>query len=134
MARAPHWQRFRNAPAIGTRVCEIADIAPDSMRKITFGEGATSFSMLLIRCENAVTAFVDLCPHQWLPLTFKGDNVLADAAREIVCSNHQARFKTADGLPLSGPVAPDCGLVAVPVVVDSDGTVRIGTGFPDGDA
>ena len=123
--RTPHWQRLRNAPAIGTRLCDLADLEPHSHRKIAMGQPPNVFSLLLIRQGPALTAFVDLCPHQWLPLTFKGNNVVSTDGTEIVCSNHQARFSAADGQPLSGPVTPDCGLSVVPVEVDADGAVRI---------
>ena len=80
---------------------------------------------MLVRHGDVVTAFVDLCPHQWLPLTFKGNNIFTDDGSEIVCSNHQAHFNATDGKPLSGPVDPDCGLSAIPVSVDEHGVVRI---------
>jgi nitrite reductase/ring-hydroxylating ferredoxin subunit len=123
--RTPHWQRLRNAPAIGTRLCDLADLEPYSHCKIAMGQPPNVFSLLLIRQGLAVTAFVDLCPHQWLPLTFKGDNVVTTDGAEIVCSNHQARFGAADGQPLSGEVTPNCGLSKVPVQVDAEGAVRI---------
>ena len=123
--KTPHWKRLRHAPAVGTELCKLDDLDATGHRKITVGQSPNTFSILLIRQGQLVTAFVDLCPHQWLPLTFKGDNVVTRDGVEIVCSNHQARFDAADGRPLSGPVTPDCGLCVVPVAVDAEGAVRI---------
>ena len=110
---------------MGTLLCNLAELKPNSHLKIVVGASPDVFSILLIRQSEAVTAFVDLCPHQWLPLTFKGDNVVTLDNAEIVCSNHQARFDAVSGLPLSGPVTPDCGLCTVPIVVDAQGAIRI---------
>jgi nitrite reductase/ring-hydroxylating ferredoxin subunit len=78
-------------------------------------------SVLVVRRGAEVRAFRNLCPHQWLPLTYRSERILrADGAR-LRCSNHGAEFSTDDGRSLDASLP--CGLEPVPVQVDSNGQV-----------
>ena len=78
-------------------------------------------AVLVLRRGAQVRAYRNLCPHHWLPLTYRSSKVLtADGAR-LRCSNHGAEFSVEDGRPLSD--ALPCGLEPVPVQVDPEGRV-----------
>ncbi|MGK9232842.1 Rieske (2Fe-2S) protein [Inquilinus limosus] len=94
------------------------------MRQLAFGAGRRVFSMLLVRRGGAVRAFLDACPHAFLPLTWRGRSVLSADGQRLVCSNHFAEFDADSGSPISGPA--DCGLDPIPVRVEADGTVVMG--------
>ena len=71
-------------------------------------------------------AYVNACPHVWLPLTYRSGSVVSADGGRLVCSNHYAEFSVEDGSALSGPVTPGCGLTPVPVHVDAHGSLIIG--------
>ena len=58
-------------------------------------------------------AYVNACPHQYLPLDFHGPEVLSGDGMRLICSAHQACFGAADGSLLCGPA--DEGLEPVPI-------------------
>ncbi|HEX8374681.1 MAG TPA: hypothetical protein VF606_05830, partial [Geminicoccaceae bacterium] len=64
---------------------------------------------------------------QYLPLTWRGPRVLSSDGERLRCSNHGAEFAVTDGRGLSGPGSA-CGLTAVPLHVDADGTVHVDDG------
>jgi nitrite reductase/ring-hydroxylating ferredoxin subunit len=66
-------------------------------------------------------AFRNLCPHQWLPLTYRSSKILSADGMRLRCSNHGAEFSVDDGRPLDA--ALPCGLEPVPVHVDAEGRV-----------
>ena len=84
-------------------------------------------AVLVVRRGAGLRAYLDLCPHQYLPLTWRGPRVLSDDGERLRCTNHGAEFAVADGRGLSGPGGA-CGLTAVPLRVDPDGIVRLGEG------
>ena len=69
-------------------------------------------------------AYLDLCPHVFLPLTRRGQRVLSGDGERLRCTKHGAEFAVADGRGLSGPGSA-CGLTPVPLRVDQDGTVCV---------
>ncbi|RUQ70662.1 Rieske (2Fe-2S) protein [Azospirillum doebereinerae] len=119
------WRQDPQAPAPGTALGPLDALPDGEAKEFRFGEGRRVFSMLTIRQGDAVRAYVNACPHVWLPLTYRHGRVLSEDGRRLICSSHFAEFSVEDGRPLSGPVTPGCRLAAVPVLVDPDGLVRI---------
>ena len=124
------WDEMPLAPARGTSLGPLAAIEDASVREFQFGSGRRIFSMLAVRRGSEVRAYVNACPHVWLPLTFRGSRLLSADGERLVCSNHFAEFAVDDGRALSGPVEPGCGLARVPVHVDARGDVVIGEAEP----
>jgi nitrite reductase/ring-hydroxylating ferredoxin subunit len=120
------WRANKLAPALGTSLGALDAIPDRSVREFQFGEGRRIFSMLVVRRGDEVRAYVNACPHVWLPLTFRSDQLLSADGRRLVCSNHLAEFDVDDGTALSGPVEPGCGLAAVPVHVNDQRDIVIG--------
>jgi nitrite reductase/ring-hydroxylating ferredoxin subunit len=77
--------------------------------------------IVVVRSGAEVRAFRNLCPHQWLPLSYRSSNILSADGRRLRCSNHGAEFRVEDGRPLDA--ALPCGLEPVPVQVDGRGRV-----------
>ena len=120
----PSWRRHPHAPAPGTALARVEEIEDPGVRPLSFGAGRRVFSMLLVRSGGTVRAFLDACPHAFLPLTWRGGSVLSADGLRLVCSNHFAEFDAADGSPVSGPA--DCGLDILPVRLEADGTIVMG--------
>lgn len=114
------------APAPGTALCHLDELPDGDAREFRFGEGRRVFSMLVVRRGGEVRAYVNACPHVWLPLTYRGASVVSADGGRLVCSNHQAEFAVEDGRALGGPVGTDCRLTAVPLAVGGDGILRVG--------
>ena len=119
----PAWRRHQQAPAPGTTLGRVAEIEDPGVRVLSFGTGRQVFSMLLVRRGEAVRAFLDACPHVWLPLSWRGGSLLSEDGARLVCSNHFAEFDADDGSPVSGPA--DCGLDPIPVRVEA-GAIMMG--------
>ena len=81
-------------------------------------------AVLVVRRGDELRAYLDVCPHQFLPLTQRGRRVLSADGERLRCTNHGAEFAVADGRGLCGP-GSGCGLTPVLLRVDPDGTVRV---------
>jgi nitrite reductase/ring-hydroxylating ferredoxin subunit len=65
--------------------------APASYRRADGREVA----VLVVRRGAGLRAYLDLCPHQYLPLTWRGRRVLSADGERLRCSNHGAEFAAA---------------------------------------
>ena len=77
-----------------------------------------------VRRGPEVFAYVNVCPHQFLPLNWHTDIFLTLDKTQILCVMHAARFEIETGEMTYGPITDDCRLRPVPVVVQ-DGEVRL---------
>ncbi len=60
------------------------------------------FPVLALRSPGGYRAFVNACPHQFLPLDQRSSSVLSSDGSRLMCSNHQAEFRAADGTGVAG--------------------------------
>ena len=93
------------APAPGTRLCALDDIADPGARGFVFREGEALFQGFVTRHGEVVRGWVDHCPHVGLPLSFAPDVYMSRDGRNIMCFNHGAVFRPEDGLCTGGPCA-----------------------------
>jgi nitrite reductase/ring-hydroxylating ferredoxin subunit len=105
------------APAPDTVVGQLDAIAEGEVTLHTIDERD---SVLLVRRGAEVRAWRNICPHQWLPLTYRSPKILSADGLRLRCSNHFAEFSVDDGRPL-GDAGLACGLEPVPVHVDCQG-------------
>ena len=94
---------------------------------VSHHSGGREVAILVVRRGTELRACLDLCPHQYLPLTWRGPQVLSKDGQRLRCTNHGAESAVADGRGLSGPGSA-CGLTPVPLHLEPDGTVRVGDG------
>lgn len=113
------WTDYSSAPAPGTPVCEAARLNGVLSLTVTTDKGA--FPMLLVQVGDGLRAYVNACPHQYLPLDWRSDQLVSADGTMLMCSAHGARFDIRTGQAIEGA---DCGLDPVPVRV-VDGTVVI---------
>jgi len=114
------WRDFPDAPAPATRLCAVDEIAYDNALTLD----VAGFPVLVVLTPDGVRAFVNACPHQFLPLDHKGAQVLSADKSRLICSNHNAMFRVSDGQGTAGP-GLDCRLSAIPVASEN-GYVVIG--------
>lgn len=113
------WDDYSSAPEPGTAICAADQVDRPVAIDVIGPKG--SFPLLLMRSGAVFRAYVNACPHQYLPLNYRGEQILSADGRQLLCTAHGARFDIDTGQPLAGA---DCGLDHVPIEV-VDGMLRI---------
>jgi len=115
------WRSYASAPAEGTELCR-AEAIPEPG---TLGVEPGGFPILLVRRDGRVRAYINACPHQDLPLDYRGKQVLSADGRILRCTNHAAGFDADTGAGADG-LGVGCALDPVPVTLREDGVVIVG--------
>jgi nitrite reductase/ring-hydroxylating ferredoxin subunit len=92
-------------PPAGTRLCALADLRDPGARGFMFREGDALFLGFITRSSDAVTGWIDRCPHAGMPLAIMPDRYLTREGDLILCASHGALFRPADGACVGGPCA-----------------------------
>ncbi len=104
-----HYSEFPDAPASGTPLCADRDIRTQGVFVAAIG----AFPYLVVQTPQGPRAYVNLCPHRFLPLDHRAEGILgADGA--LLCSNHDGKFDATSGAGIRGP-ALGCRLIPVPL-------------------
>lgn len=106
------WQDFPGAPALGHPLCAVSDIPEAGVLALSV-EG---FPVLVLRVAGQFRAYVNACPHQFLPLTQRSTSILSHDGTRLICSNHNAEFLVENGLGVAGFALESC-LAAIPTLV-----------------
>lgn len=114
------WKSYPGAPIEGAVVCPLEDAVEGEATCVE----VDGFPLLILRLGDKVTAFVNACPHQYLPLNHKSDRLLSADGAKIRCSNHSAGFDAVTGEGVEGLGLGAC-LDPAPVSV-SRGQIVIG--------
>lgn len=118
-----YWRLRPHAPPLGAELCPADQIAEGQAKEFQFGRGRNVFRMFVIRHDGLARAYLNLCPHFSLPLNREPDQFMVDGL--IVCLQHFARFKPADGLCIDG-ACEGSRLDTVPIHETESGVLRIG--------
>lgn len=116
------WKGYRGVPEPGTTLCRL-DAVPNPGTHCISIDG---FPLLLVRQGTVLTAFVNACPHQYLPLNHRGESLLSSDGRTLRCTNHAAGFDVESGAGVDGLGLGEC-LDPVPVVLAGE-VVKIAMG------
>jgi nitrite reductase/ring-hydroxylating ferredoxin subunit len=118
------WRQLPFAPAPGTPLCRLDEIADGSGHEVTFGAGHEPFRVLLLRRGDRVWAYLNRCPHFSLPLNYEPQQFVTLDAEVIMCAHHAAFFRFDDGACFDGPCT---GASLEPIPLQRDGgALRIG--------
>lgn len=115
------WKNHSNAPLAGQYICLAEEVNDNGFKSFILNE----YPIIVTKTNNIISAFVNMCPHQYLPFDYKGDGVISQDGASIMCSSHGAKFciKTAkgtEGFGLGHSLEP------IPLAIDSKGRVCIG--------
>ncbi|RQP07610.1 MAG: Rieske (2Fe-2S) protein [Paracoccus sp. BP8] len=113
------WTDYSSAPTAGTPVCAETQVEGVLSLSVTTSRG--TFPMLVVRVGEELLAYVNACPHQYLPLDYHGDQLLSADGTKLMCTAHGARFDIRSGEAIEGA---ECGLDPVPVSI-RDGMIVI---------
>jgi nitrite reductase/ring-hydroxylating ferredoxin subunit len=117
------WRELPFAPASGTRLCELQEIADRAGREIIFGSGPEPFRVVVLRLGEQVYAYRNCCPHFSLPLNYEPDVFHVFGVDSLMCAHHTALFHIASGECYDGPCL-GAKLTAIPIVV-ADGVICV---------
>ncbi len=102
----------------------LSDLPDPGAVSLTVGEGRERREVLLTRHGPRLRAFVDACPHAFVPLG-NGLSPLLDGTDPslLVCSFHGARFEAETGRCVSGPCR---GRALTPLAIAvADGRIQL---------
>jgi nitrite reductase/ring-hydroxylating ferredoxin subunit len=108
----------------GGQELAASDLAEGQIRTLQVLDGDQTWSVLVLRRAGVLRAYLNACPHQYLPLDFQGPGIVSADGSMLMCTMHGAMFSMDDGRCLEGPAMP-CELTAVEVQ-EEDGVVRLG--------
>jgi nitrite reductase/ring-hydroxylating ferredoxin subunit len=109
-----YWRLRPRAPAPGTVLGPLNDIADPGAKEYRFGRGKGAFSMFVVRRGRQVWGYLNICPHFSLPLNQRAERFLNEDKTLIRCTMHFAEFRFEDGFGVAG-AAENCFLDPVPV-------------------
>ncbi|MDX1485306.1 MAG: Rieske 2Fe-2S domain-containing protein [Alphaproteobacteria bacterium] len=109
----------------GELLCRLDDLEDPGSKgfRVHFDDGG-EVDMFVVRRGPDAFAYLNICPHQFLPLNWHTDIFLTFDKTQIVCVMHAARFEMESGEMVYGPVAADCRLTPVPIT-NEGGCLRL---------
>lgn len=114
-----HWSDFPGAPEPGASLCAARDVPTTGVLSLD----VAGFPVLVMQTADGLRAYVNMCPHQFLPLDHRAGDIRSADGDRLICSNHDAVFATDDGSGVGG-FGQGCALSPVPLA-QRDGQVFI---------
>ncbi len=102
-----------------TILCKLSELNDLTSKTFNVKIKRKSTDIFLIRKNNHIYAYENICPHAQAPLEWNPDEFLDEKKETIICALHGARFSIEEGDCLGGP-CEGIGLTAVAVDVIND--------------
>lgn len=90
-------------------LCKLSELADPSSKSFEIKIGRKKTDIFIIRKEDEVYAYQNICPHAQAPLEWNPDKFLDEQKENIICAMHGAKFNIHNGNCISGP----CGGAAL---------------------
>lgn len=100
---------FPDFPEKGTILCANSDIRAGGAHVAMLRE----FPYLVVQSADGPRAYVNVCPHQFLPLDYRSPQIIGTDG-SLLCSNHSATFDALSGAGTGG-LGLGCQLTAIPI-------------------
>jgi nitrite reductase/ring-hydroxylating ferredoxin subunit len=85
-------------------LCRIEELIGDPATKnVVLGQGEDELDIVIVQTNGARHAYINCCPHQFIPLETFPNHFLTEDKKFFVCSGHGARFELDTGTCVSGP-------------------------------
>ena len=114
----PHSKKEKN----GQILCSLSDLENLTSKSFSIKIKRKETDIFVIRKDDQVYAYQNVCPHTQAPLEWNPDEFLDAKKENIICASHGAMFSIEDGDCLGGP-CEGIGLTAVSVGVQEDSIV-----------
>lgn len=118
------WKNHPTAPVEGAFVADAKNVF-NKPTTLNVKSDKGIFPIIIMRSDSRILAYVNVCPHQHLPLDYRGNNLLSSDGNNLMCSAHGAMFDCNTGEGLTSGVL-GCSLDEVPLSVDANGKITIG--------
>jgi len=97
-------------------LCKLSELDNLTSKSFNIQIKRKSTDIFLIRKDDQVYAYQNVCPHAQAPLEWNPDEFLDEKKETIICALHGARFSIEEGDCLGGP-CEGVGLTAVEVEI-----------------
>jgi nitrite reductase/ring-hydroxylating ferredoxin subunit len=104
-------------------LCRIEDLAPTGAKGIVLGTGDDTLDVVVVDKDGLRHAYVNACPHQFIPLETFPDYFFTEDRKHLVCSGHGALFDPDTGRCVEGPCEGD--RLERLSIVEQDGTIYL---------
>lgn len=84
-------------------LCRTEELADSGTANVVLGEGEDELDIVVVRTGGKPHAYINSCPHQFIPLETFPNHFLTEDRRHLVCSGHGALFELASGICTRGP-------------------------------
>ncbi len=84
-------------------LCRIGSLADPGTQNVVLNEGQDELDIIIVQTNGERHAYVNCCPHQFIPLETFPNRFLTADKKYFVCSGHGARFSPSTGECVSGP-------------------------------
>jgi nitrite reductase/ring-hydroxylating ferredoxin subunit len=84
-------------------LCGIDELADPGTKNVVLGQGEEELDIIVVQTNGARYAYINSCPHQFIPLETFPNHFLTEDKKFLVCSGHGARFFLDTGACYSGP-------------------------------
>jgi len=98
---AAHLQNGR--PVTRPFLCRIDELADPGTRNVVLGQGADELDIIIVQTNGMRHAYINCCPHEFIPLETFPNHFLTEDKKYLVCSGHGARFALQTGECVRGP-------------------------------
>lgn len=105
-------------------VARLDEIDNPGAKGFLVGNGDWPFRGFVVRQDDALTAFTNVCPHARHPLDMQPDAFLTENGRMIRCASHGALFRPDNGDCVAGPCV-GAKLLRLDLRVDDTGTIYV---------
>jgi nitrite reductase/ring-hydroxylating ferredoxin subunit len=96
-----HRQDGRRLSAIF--LCRIDELADPGTKNVVLGTGEDELDIVIVQAKGVRHAYINCCPHEYIPLETFPNHFLTDDKKFLVCSGHGAQFALDSGECVSGP-------------------------------
>jgi nitrite reductase/ring-hydroxylating ferredoxin subunit len=86
-------------------LCRRADLADPGTANVVLGDGTDELDIIIVNSDGKAHAYINCCPHQFIPLETFPNHFLTEDKRHLVCSGHGALFELSTGFCARGPCA-----------------------------
>ena len=101
-------------------LCKLSEIEELSSKSFNIKIKRKKMDIFVIRKDDQVFAYQNICPHAQAPLEWNPDEFLDEEKENIICAMHGAKFTIEEGACVEGP-CDGVGLTAVDVeIVDGE--------------
>ncbi len=84
-------------------LCRAEEIAKSGAKGVVLGEGADRLEIVVVQKDGRHHAYINSCPHQFIPLEIFPDHFHSEDKKHLICSGHGALFEPDTGLCVDGP-------------------------------